>query len=172
MERKNIIYHQLCIAGSWIAVSCIVSQHSPKLFGWKSSHEKLNCSETHPRLHEDHVICRLTITCGHMVCRLMIWILHVNYWTLSDLQENVFFQSQKMRSLAKWKSSKDCQLLELNEEIMKLNTETALLKSTTTDLQKRSDKLLLDAQKKQTLPEMRNEVTKANTLKSAASKKQ
>ena len=55
---------------------------------------------------------------------------------------------------------------------MKLNTETALLKSTTTDLQKRSDKLLLDAQKKQTLPEMRNEVTKANTLKSAASKKQ
>ena len=83
-----------------------------------------------------------------------------------------FFQSQKMRSLAKWKSSKDCQLLELNEEIMKLNTETALLKSTTADLQKRSDKLLLDSQKKQTLPEMRNEVTKANTLKSAASKKQ
>ena len=67
-----------------------------------------------------------------------------------------YFQGQKERSLAKEKASKDCQVAELNEEISKLNTEATLLKSTISDLQKRSDKALLDAQKKQTFAEMRN----------------
>ena len=66
-----------------------------------------------------------------------------------------YFQSQRERerererSLAKEKSSKDCQLAELNEEISKLNTETALLKLAISDLQKTSDKALLNGQKKQ-----------------------
>ena len=60
-----------------------------------------------------------------------------------------YFQSQKERLLVKEKSSKDCQLAELNEEISKLNIEAMLLKLTISDLQKSSDKTLLDAQKKQ-----------------------
>ena len=83
-----------------------------------------------------------------------------------------YFQSQKERSLAKEKTSKDCQVTELNEEISKLNTSTTLLKCTISDLQKSSDKALLDAQKKQTFGEMRNEITKASALKSAVTEKQ
>ena len=62
-----------------------------------------------------------------------------------------YFQSQRERerSLAKEKSSKDCQLAELNEEISKLNTETTLLKLAISDLGKTSDKALLNGQKKQ-----------------------
>ena len=82
-----------------------------------------------------------------------------------------YFQSQKER-LAKEKSSKDCQLAELNEDILKLNTKAMLFKSTISDLLKSSDKALLDAEKKETLAEMRNEVTKTNALKRAATKKQ
>ena len=52
--------------------------------------------------------------------------------------------------LAKEKSSNDCELTELNEEISKLNTEAMLFKSTISDLQKTSDKPLLDAQKNKT----------------------
>ena len=63
-------------------------------------------------------------------------------------------------------------MAELNEEIFKLNTEATLLKLTIWDLQKSSDKILLDAQKKQTFVEMRNEITKANALKRAATEKQ
>ena len=63
-------------------------------------------------------------------------------------------------------------MAELNEEILKLNTEATLLKLTIWDLQKSSDKILLDAQKKQTFVEMRNEITKANALKRAATEKQ
>ena len=47
-----------------------------------------------------------------------------------------------------------------------------MFKSTISCLQKSSDKALLDAQKKQTLAEMRNEVIKANALKRAATEKQ
>ena len=83
-----------------------------------------------------------------------------------------YFQSQKERSLAKEKTSKDCQVTELNEEISKLNTSTTLLNCTISDLQKSSDKALLDAQKKQTFGEMRNEITKASALKSAVTEKQ
>ena len=83
-----------------------------------------------------------------------------------------YFQSQKERSLAKEKTSKDCQLAELNEEILKLNTEAMLLRLTISDLQKSSDKALLDAQKKQTHAEMKNEITKANALRRAATEKQ
>ena len=83
-----------------------------------------------------------------------------------------YFQSQKERSLAKEKTSKDCQVAELNEEISKLNTEAMLLKSTISDLQKNSDKALLDAQKKKTFAEMRNEIPKANALKRAVTEKQ
>ena len=53
-----------------------------------------------------------------------------------------------------------------------LNTKTTLLKLTISDLQKSSDKALLDAQEKQTLAEMRNEVMKASTLKTAATEKE
>ena len=60
----------------------------------------------------------------------------------------------------------------MNKEILKLNAKTTLLKSTILDLQKYSVKLFLDAQKKQTLAEMRNEVTKANALKRVATEKQ
>ena len=63
-------------------------------------------------------------------------------------------------------------MAELNEEILKLITEATLVKSTISDLQKSSDKALLDAQKKQTLAEVRNEVAKANALKRAATEKQ
>ena len=91
--------------------------------------------------------------------------------SVSSLRKR-YFQSQKERSLAKEKSSKDRQLAELNEEISKLNTEATLLKSPILDIQNSSDKALLDAQKKQTLTEMRNEVTKANALKKAATNKQ
>ena len=83
-----------------------------------------------------------------------------------------YFQSQKERSLTKEKTSKDCQVAELNEEISKLNIEATLAKSTISHLQKSSDKALLDAQKKQTFAEMRNEITKANALKRAATEKQ
>ena len=62
-----------------------------------------------------------------------------------------YFKSQKERSLAKEKTSKDCQVVELNEEISKLNTDATLLKSTISDLQKSSDKALLNAQKKKKL---------------------
>ena len=82
------------------------------------------------------------------------------------------FQSQKERSLAKGKSPKDCQLAELNEEISELNTEAILLNLAISGPQKSLDIALLDAQKKQTLDEMRNEVMKANALKRAASEKQ
>ena len=82
------------------------------------------------------------------------------------------FQSQKERSLAKEKTFKDCQVAELNEEILRLNTKATLLKSTISDLQKSSDKALLDAQKKQTFVEMRNEIMKANTLKRAATEQE
>ena len=51
-----------------------------------------------------------------------------------------YFQNQKERSLAKEKSSKYCQLAELNQEISKLKTEATLLKSAISDLQKSSDK--------------------------------
>ena len=44
-----------------------------------------------------------------------------------------YFQSQKERSLAKEKSCKHCQLAELNEEITKLSTDAALLKSKISD---------------------------------------
>ena len=91
--------------------------------------------------------------------------------SVSSLRKR-YFQSQKERSLAKEKSSKDRQLGELNEEISKLNTEATLLKSPISDIEKSSDKALLDAQKKKTLTEMRNEVTKANALKKAATNKQ
>ena len=47
-----------------------------------------------------------------------------------------YFQNQKKKSLTKDKSSKDCQLAELNEEILKLNTEATLLKSAISDVQK------------------------------------
>ena len=60
--------------------------------------------------------------------------------------------------MAKEKSSEGRHLAELNEDILKLNTKATLLKSTISDLQKSSDKALLDAQKKQSLAEMRNEV--------------
>ena len=84
-----------------------------------------------------------------------------------------YFKSQKERSLAKEKTSKDCQVVELNEEISKLNTDATLLKSTISDLQKSSDKALLNAQKKnKTFAEMRNEITKASALKRAATEKQ
>ena len=91
--------------------------------------------------------------------------------SVSSLRKR-YFQSQKERSLAKEKSSKDRQLGELNEEISQLNTEATLLKSPISDIEKSSDKALLDAQKKKTLTEMRNEVTKANALKKAATNKQ
>ena len=81
-----------------------------------------------------------------------------------------YFWSQKERLFAKEKSYH--QLAELNEEITKLNTEATLLKSTTSDFQESLDKALLDAQKKETLAEMRNEVTKASALKRAATEKQ
>ena len=71
-----------------------------------------------------------------------------------------YFQSQKVTSWAKEKSSKNFQLAELNEEILKLNTKATLLRSTISDLQKSLEKAILDVQKKQTLAEMRNEVTK------------
>ena len=74
--------------------------------------------------------------------------------------------------MAKEKTSKDCQVVELNEGISKLNTSTTLLKSTISDFQKSSDKALLDAQKKQTFGEMRNEITKASALKRVATEKQ
>ena len=64
---------------------------------------------------------------------------------------NRYFQSQKERSLAKEKASKDCQVAELNEKILKLNTEAMLLKSTISDIQKIPEKALLDAQKKKLL---------------------
>ena len=64
---------------------------------------------------------------------------------------NRYFQSQKERSLAKEKASKDCQVAELNEKILKLNTEAMLLKSTISDIQKSPEKALLDAQKKKLL---------------------
>ena len=60
----------------------------------------------------------------------------------------------------------------MNEDILKLNTKAVLFKLTISDLLKSSDKALLDAQKKETLAEMRNEVTKTNGLKRAATKKQ
>ena len=82
------------------------------------------------------------------------------------------FQSQKERPLAREKSSKDCQLAELSEEISKLNTEATLLQSTISDLQENSDKALLDARKKQTPAKMRNEVTKASALTRAVTKTQ
>ena len=63
-------------------------------------------------------------------------------------------------------------MAELNEEILKLNTEVILLKSTISDLRKTSDKALLNAQRKQTFAEMRNEITKTNALKRAATEKQ
>ena len=81
------------------------------------------------------------------------------------------FQSQKERLLAKEKSSKDFQLAKLNEEISKLNIEVMLFKSTISDLQKSSGKTLLDAQKKKTFAEMRNEITKVNALIRAATEK-
>ena len=34
----------------------------------------------------------------HMICRLMMLILHVNYWTLSVLQENIIFRASKRDS--------------------------------------------------------------------------
>ena len=46
-----------------------------------------------------------------------------------------------------------------------------LFKSTISDLQKSSGKTLLDAQKKKTFAEMRNEITKVNALKRAATEK-
>ena len=61
------------------------------------------------------------------------------------------FQGQKEESLGKEKSSKDCQLAELNEEILKINTKAMLLKLTISELQKSLDKALLDAQKKTNL---------------------
>ena len=64
------------------------------------------------------------------------------------------------------------QLAELNEKISKLSTKATLLKSTIPDFQESLDKALLDAQKKKTLAEMRNEVTKASALKRAATEKQ
>ena len=47
-----------------------------------------------------------------------------------------------------------------------------MLQLTISDLQKSSEKALLDAQEKQTLAEMRNEVMKANALKTAATEKE
>ena len=111
------------------------------------------------------------IICGVMICRLMIWILYVNYWTLSSARKR-YFQSQKERLLVKEKTSKDCRLVDLDEEISKLNNEATLLKSTISDPQKSSDKALLNAQKKQTFAEMRNEIMKANALKRVATEKQ
>ena len=70
--------------------------------------------------------------------------------SVSSLRKR-YFQSQKERSLAKENSSKDRQLGELNEEISKLNTEATLLKSPISDIEKSSDKALLDAQKKKLL---------------------
>ena len=63
-------------------------------------------------------------------------------------------------------------MAKLNEEILKLNTEVMLLKSTISDLRKTSGKALLHAQRKQTFAEMRNEITKTNALKRAATEKQ
>ena len=83
-----------------------------------------------------------------------------------------YFQSRKERLLVKEKTSKDCQLVDLDEEISKLNNEATLLKSTISDPQKSSDKALLNAQKKQTFAEMRNEIMKANALKRVATEKQ
>ena len=83
-----------------------------------------------------------------------------------------YFQSQKERLLVKEKTSKDCQLVDLDEQISKLNNEATLLKSTISDPQKSSDKALLNAQKKQTFAEMRNEIMKANALKRVATEKQ
>ena len=74
--------------------------------------------------------------------------------------------------LVKEKSSKDCQLDDLNEEISKSNTKATLSKSTISGLQKSSDKALFDVQKKQIIAEMRNEVTKASKLKRAGTEKQ
>ena len=34
------------------------------------------------------------ITCGVMICRRMIWILHLNYWILSVLQGNFIFRAR------------------------------------------------------------------------------
>ena len=100
--------------------------------------------------------------------------LHITRELLNSVSSarKCYFQSQKERSLAKEKTSKDCQLAELNEEILKLNTEAMLLRLTISDLQKSSDKALLDAQKKQTYAEMKNEITKANALRRAATEKQ
>ena len=64
------------------------------------------------------IICRVTSW------RLMIWILH----SIISARKH-YFQGQKEGLLGKEKSSKDCQLAELNEEILKINIKAMLLKS-------------------------------------------
>ena len=84
--------------------------------------------------------------------------IHGHMWSYDLQTHDLDITSELERSLAKEKSFNDCQLAEVDEEILKLNTEARLLKSTISDLQKSLDKALLDAQKKQSLAEMRNEV--------------
>ena len=101
---------------------------------------------------------------------------HLNYWTLSVLEKKRYFQSQKERLLAKEKSSKDCQLTELQEEILTELTELHARGNTAQvnnfRPSKRLGKGLLDAQKKKNFSKMRNEITKANALNGAATEKQ
>ena len=86
------------------------------------------------------------VTCRVTIWRLMIWILH----SIISARKH-YFQGQKEGLLGKEKSSKDCQLAELNEEILKINTKAMLLKSTISELWKSIDKAFLDAQKKTNL---------------------
>ena len=82
-----------------------------------------------------------------------------------------YFQGQKERSLAKEKASKDCQVAELNEEISKLTPRQRCSNrqfQTFKKVQTRHCWML----RKNKLAEMRNEVTKANALKRAATEKQ
>ena len=113
---------------------------------------KFNCSETFPRSHAE-------LWFADSWFEYYTWIIG-----LYQFYKKRYFQSQKDRSLTKEMSSKDCQLVELKEEISKLNTEVTLLKLIISVLQKSSDKTFLNAHKKQTLPETRNEVTKAFPL--------
>ena len=87
-----------------------------------------------------------------------------------------YFQSQKERLLAKEKSSKDCQLTELHEEILTELTELHARGNTAQvnnfRPSKRLGKGLLDAHKKTNFSKMRNEIKKANALKGAATEKQ
>ena len=112
-------------------------------------------------LHTESLIAQRRIHYYMQSYDLQVHHLDITYELLNFVSSarKHYFQSQKER-LAKEKSSKDCQLAELNDKILKLNTKAMLFKSTISDLQKSSDKALLDAQKKETLAEMRNEVTR------------